>query len=142
MAEPVGEPVMFASPEEAVREVERLRAEEDWEGLARCYDLEGSRVTRERLASDPTWYTLGARPAADPRGGLDAGEPFPQGSTYLRHEVEGEVARVAVEVDPVHLPPGDAGGAEGDDPPLRIFFLVRAGDGWRLLAPDDERIAG
>lgn len=129
-----GGPPTFPSPEKAVREVNRMLSEEAWEALGRHYDLEGSDVTREEV-SRRTWYTLGPRPVADPRGGSDAGEPFPPGSSYLEHEVRGGVARVSVELDPAVLP------ADGDAaPPRRTFFLLRTGDGWRLLAPDDRRI--
>lgn len=127
------------SPRAAVREVERLRGEEDWEALGDLYDLRGSEVGPGRVASR-SWYEEGARPEPHPLGGQAAGEPFPPGSSYVGHAVDGEVARVTVRLDPAVLPPDPVG--PGGEPPsvLRVFFLLRGGGGWRLLAPDDTRI--
>ncbi len=130
------DPPSFRSPEDAVRRIDELLRTEEWGELAGHYDLRGSETTREELARWE-WFLHGGRPMADPRGRSGPHHPFPPGSSYVGHEVIGKVARVRVAA----LEPGPETGFE-DSPGRRTFFLVRAGGGWRLLAPDDSRIPG
>lgn len=125
----------FPSPEEAVHRINALVAEEAWEELAAHYDLEGSELGIGDVGRWE-WFLHGGRPTADPRDRSGPRHPFPAPAGYRGHRVDGAVARVTVVPRPEARAPGT-----GDDPSgERTFFLIRSGDGWRLLAPDDSRV--
>lgn len=133
-------PRYFEDPETAVDRTNALLAAEDWETLARFYDLEGSELTFDEVARWE-WFEHGGQPVADPRGRSGPHHPFPAGSTYRDHEVDGRVCRVTVELDPaladLHHGPDPRG---RDGPEFRAFTLIRQAEGWQLLEPNDERL--
>lgn len=127
-----GEAIGFDSPEEAVRRIDQLLREEEWEALARCYDLEGTLLTRGEIGRWE-WFAHGGRPEAFPGPHEPWPHPFPPGSSYLGHE---EVApdRVRVRVRSTWYERGRE--MEGE----RVVEMVRDpdGPGWRLCPPAEE----
>lgn len=133
-------PRYFDHPEAAVERVNELLAAEDWETLARYYDLDRSELTFDEVARWE-WFEYGGQPVADPLGRTGPHHPFPDGATYRDHEVDDGVCRVTVELDPVladllHGP--EPRGRDG--PECRSFFLIHHDEGWQLLDPNDERL--
>ena len=121
-------PRYFEDPAAAVERIDELLAAEDWETLARYYDLEGSALSFDDVARWE-WFEYGGQPVADPAGRGGPHHPFPRGATYRAHEVDGDVCRVSVELDP------GLAGLHGGHSTAR-FELVRRAHGWQLRPPD------
>lgn len=134
------ESLYFAGPREAVVQADDLLLAEDWEQLARYYDLDGSELAYEDIARWE-WFEHGGQPVADPHGRAGPHHPFPRGATYREHTVEGGIARVTIETDPAVVLPGTGSNLPTDHGiKKRAFHLVRHEEGWQLLAPDDARL--
>lgn len=123
------EALFFASPTEAVTQLTQMLNASDWKTAARYYDLSGTNMRREGLASESFFIK---NPAAETRF-LDrrgAMRPFTPGFKYERHAPDGaDTIRVylKLEID------------QGDGMTLRslhAFRMRKSQRGYQVL-PDE-----
>jgi hypothetical protein len=124
----------FKTPESAVKRINRLLSDSDWEQLAKFYDLEGSRIDRRELLDGSFFYD-------ENRGGHGSGvdrylHPFWPGSGLL--EIRPSDVDDVFEVD-VELKIDQGAGSEQSM--IRTVYLRRYPEGYRLLPsrPEAER---
>lgn len=120
----------FESPRQAVDAISKMQGEEDWAGLARYYDLEGSDIDRETLVSGEFFIRTERPELAHPGGFWRYKHPFAPSFEYdftMQTDVAGiVVVRVAINID------------QGSDSPLQQGwqeFLMRESDAGFQVMP-------
>ena len=113
----------FATPEQAVEQINTLLNDKDWYVLTMCYDLEGSGVAREELISGE--FFTDSDNELDNR--LIIKQPFTPGYSYLSHkQINEDKVRVSLSVEADKQEQ-----IEGNE--LQYFFLRKTNLGYQIL---------
>lgn len=94
-------PMYFANPDSAVKQITVMLENKDWSELSRYYDLTGSPIDRATLISGEFFYTDERPDVAHPAGFWHYKHPFPPAFKYCssRNLEEPGVIEVTVEVE-------------------------------------------
>ena len=116
----------FEFPEQAVAEISKLLAAEDWATLAEYYDLTGTSIDRKDLESGRFFVNSKPPAISHPAGFWRYRHPFPPSFRYDSHEISGDIAtvRVSIQID------------QGDGMIQRssqTFRMKKSGQGWQIL---------
>lgn len=126
-------PLGFTSPEEAVTIVTDLLRREDWPTLARYYDLTGSSLSYDDLASGRLFVRTSRPESAHPGLPWRFRHPFTPGFTFRSARAGGRPDVVVVVVG-IDIDQGGGRVQRGQSE----FELGRGANGYRLLPPAGE----